>query len=378
MTPQPAPTANGGVTRVRRKPPRLLWIAVAALATIAAGAIAWQTRTLPIQAVTVRPFASEGGPEWLAGAITEEITDALRAVTQAEADPMYAAVLEGSVARSGDRIRIVATLTRGDGHRYWTRTIDKPLVDIARETAAAIVPAARKRAPKQKPAAAAYEHYLKARQHFAGREFAAAVDGFDAAAAADPNFALAFAWAALAREHLAEQGTTRPNDLLPAARDDAERATTLAPDTAEPHLALAIVKLQYDWEWDVASQELDRAMQLSPRDPLVLHWRERWLEAMNRAPASALNLPNIPRDPESARQLLALAEGLRSQTYVTPLQFALAANVAHDTDSLFYWLGVAYDERSVQLPYLLRSPALPQTDPRLRELIQRLKLPANP
>jgi tetratricopeptide (TPR) repeat protein len=378
MSPQPAPSATGAVTRVRRKPRRFLWIAVAAILAIAAGVAGWQTRTLPIQAVTVRPFSSAGGPEWLSGAITEEIVDALRAVTQAEADPMHSAVLEGSVARTGDRVRVTASLTRGDGHRYWTRTIDKPLVDVARETAAAIVPAARKRAPKHKPAAAAYDHYLEARQHFAGREFAAAVDGFDAAAAADPNFALAFAWAALAREHLAEQGTARPNDLLPAARDDAERATTLAPDTAEPHLALAIVKLQYDWEWDTASQELDRALQLSPRDPLALHWRERWLQTMNRAPAQALDLPNIPRDPDAARQLLALAEGLRSQTYVTPLQFALAANVAHDTDSLFYWLDVAYDERSVQLPYLLRSPSLPQTDPRLRELIQRLKLPANP
>lgn len=348
------------------------------MAAIAGGAIAWQSRTLPIQAIAVRPFASAGAPDWLAGAITEEITDALRPVTQAEADPMHAAVLEGSVARAGDRVRIVATLTRGDGHRYWTHTIDKPLVDIARETAASIIPAVRKRASKQKPAAAAYEHYLEARQHFAGREFAAAVDGFDAAAAADPNFALAFAWAALAREELAEQGIARANDLLPAARDDAERATTLAPDTAEPHLALAIVKLQYDWEWDAASQELDRALQLSPRDPLVLRWRERWLQTMNRAPAAALDLPNIPRDADAARALLAQAEGLRAQTYITPLRFALAANVAHDADSLFYWLDVAYDERSVRLPWLLRSPALLQSDPRLRELIERLKLPAHP
>jgi tetratricopeptide (TPR) repeat protein len=378
MSPQPAPSASGAISPVRRKPRRFLWIAILAVAAIAAAVVAWQFRTLPIQAVVVRPFGSASGPEWLAGAITEEVTDALRPVTQAEADPMHSAVLEGSVARAGDRVRITATLTRGDGHRYWTRTIDKPLVEVARETAAAIIPAARKRAPKQKPVVAAYEHYLEARQHFARHEFAAAVDGFDAAADADPKFALAFAWSALAREHLAEQGNTRPNDLLPAARDDAERATTLAPDTAEPHLALAIVKLEYDWEWDVASQELERALQLSPRDPLTLHWRQRWLEAMNRAPAPALDLPNLPRDPESARQFLAQADDLRSQKYVNPIEFALAANVAHDADALFYWLDIACDERSVQLPYLLRSPALPQTDPRLRELIQRLKLPANP
>jgi len=378
MSPQPAPSTPGAATSLRRKPRRFLWIAIAAIAIAAIALVARQFRTLPVDAVTVRPFVSAGPPEWLAGAITEEVIDDLRPLTQAEADPMHSAVLEGSVARAGDRVRVTATLTRGDGHRYWTRTIDKPLVDVARETAASIMPAARKRAPKQKPSAAAYDRYLEARQHFGGREYAAAVDGFDAAAAADPNFALAFAWAALAREHLAEQGTTRPNDLLPAARDDAERATTLAPDTAEAHLALAIVKLQYDWEWDAASQEFDRALQLNPRNPLVLRWRDRWLQAMNHAPAEAVDIPNTPRDPDSARALLAQAEGLRSQVYVTPLRFALAANVAHDADGLFYWLGIAYDERSVQLPYLLRNPALPQSDPRLRELIERLKLPAHP
>ena len=97
-----------------------------------------------------------------------------------------------------------------------------------------------------------------------------------------------------------------------------------------------------------------------------MHWQQRWLEAMNRAPAPALHLPNVPRDPEGARLLLAQADDLRARGYITPLAFALAANVAHDTESLFRWLDVAYEERSVQLPYLLRDPALPQSDPRAR------------
>jgi hypothetical protein len=63
---------------------------------------------------------------------------------------------------------------------------------------------------------------------------------------------------------------------------------------------------------------------------------------------------------------------------VSPIVLALAANLAGDLDGLFHWLDVAYDERSVQLPCLVRNPALPQADPRLRELIRRLKLPTTP
>jgi tetratricopeptide (TPR) repeat protein len=352
-------------------------MALAASAAIGGGMFAWTSRTLPIRSLTVGTFTVESGPEWLAGSITEEIADAARPFTQASAEPKFTAVLDGRVARSGDRLRVTAALTRGDGHRYWTRTIDRPLVDAAREVAAAAIPAVRKKAPRHKPATAAYERYLEGRQLLARQAFAQAIDAFDAAAQADPEFAAAFAWAALAREQLAQTGV-RPNDVMPAARDDAERAVTLAPEAAEPHLALGVVKLQYDWDWDTAGRELDRALELSPRHPLATEWRNRWLQAMNRAPAAALVLPNAPHDAEAARRLLADADEVRSRAYVSPIVLALAANLAGDLDGLFHWLDVAYDERSVQLPCLVRNPALPQADPRLRELIRRLKLPTTP
>ena len=69
------------------------------------------------------------GPPWLAGAITEEIVDVLRPVTQPTAAPGLTAVLEGNIAKAGDRVHITATLSRPDGHRYWTRTFELPLDD---------------------------------------------------------------------------------------------------------------------------------------------------------------------------------------------------------------------------------------------------------
>jgi hypothetical protein len=95
-------------------------------------------------------------------------------------------------------------------------------------------------------------------------------------------------------------------------------------------------------------------------------------------PAVPLHLSEVPTTLDAAHSLLDQAEDLRTTRYISPILLALTANFAKDTESLFIWLNVAYDERSVQLPYLLRSPALPQSDPRLIALIRRLKLPANP
>jgi len=96
---------------------------------------------------------------------------------------------------------------------------------------------------------------------------------------------------------------------------------------------------------------------------------------MSREPAAPLHLPNVPTTLDAAHSLLDQAEDLRAHQYISPILLALTANFAQDMESLFIWLNVAYDERSVQLPYLLRSRELPQSDPRLIELIRRLKLP---
>ncbi len=375
MSPQPAPFADGVARPARVKSRKLLWIAAAALLAAVAVAAYRHYRIPPIHTVVVRPFAAPASDAWLAGAITEEIVDTLRPFTKAEGDSEYTGVLEGTVERAGERVRITAILSRPDGHRYWTRTFDRSLSEAAFDVAAAIVPAVRTRPLRHKPSARAYEPYLAGRHQFSAGNIAGAASSFERAADADARFALGWAWLAIAREHLADQGAGRPNDLLPGARDAAERAVTLEPDLADPHTALGIVKLQYDWEWDTARRELDRALELSPGDPLASRWRGRWLEAMNRAPAPAIDLPSVPRDPDSARRLLAEAENLREQSYIPAASLVLAATVAQDTQNLYRWLDVAYEERSAQLPYLLRNPALPLTDPRIVALVRRLKLP---
>src|SRR5689334_20739691 len=119
-SPKAVPTSPSDASPSRQKALILRGIAVCVLAAAGSGLYLWQTHVPPIHALTVRPFSAEGGPEWLAGAITEEVIDALRPIVKPGDD---SAVLSAAVSRSGDRVRVIARLTRADGHQYWTRTI---------------------------------------------------------------------------------------------------------------------------------------------------------------------------------------------------------------------------------------------------------------
>ena len=189
-----------------------------------------------------------------------------------------------------------------------------------------------------------------------------------------PSFS--FAWLSIAKQSLADSGAARPNMLLPEARDAADRAAALDPDAAESHLALGINYLQYDWDWPAAKTELDRALQLSPGWRLATEWRERWDQAMGRVQAPQFHFANVPevRDDGEARKLLEDAADIRVETYMSAAALALIANRIHDTESTFQWLEQAYDERCVQLPYILWDPSLPRGDPRFADLMRRMKL----
>jgi TolB-like protein len=361
-----------------------VWIAAASLALllIAAGWW-WRGRPVRIQAILVNPFS--GDPS-LAEPMRDEVLEdlarvpGLTIVSQPAAPPAVTGVLEAQVERAADRIRIVAQLRRADGRSYWTRTINRPIADlpaVAEDLAAAINGKARaKKAGKYKPSLAAYEAYLDARYRFGHGDLPQAVSRLEDATRLDARFARAWAWLSIVKEDLADRGAVRPNLALPEARDAAERATALDPDTAESHLALGMSNLQYDWDWSEARSQLDRALQLSPGWKLAADWRERWNQATGHQPAQPFHLANMPdvSDDAGARKLLQDADDIRVETYLSAAALAQIANRLHDTDSTFRWLDEAYDERCVQLPYILWDPSLPRGDPRYEELMRRMKL----
>jgi tetratricopeptide (TPR) repeat protein len=112
----------------------------------------------------------------------------------------------------------------------------------------------------------------------------------------------------------------RPNRLMPGSRDAAERAVALDPESGDAHLALGIVKLQYDWDWAGAKEELDRAVEAMPESAFALAWRARWFQAQGRmneaisetARALALDPLSAAIAGDAAAQYLALNQAERA------------------------------------------------------------------
>jgi len=193
-----------------------------------------------------------------------------------------ATLLEGTVRKQGDRVRIVAELINAaDGIELWTRTFDRELKDIfavQAEIASAVSESLKvtllgpENASTQNAATKsvdAHNSYLQAHFHFQRRnldDFRRAVIYFDQAIESDPNYALAYAerseaWTLIG--DLSGQGKT----LWPKARSDAEKAVAIAPTLAEAHAALGWVRYFTEWKFIEGLSELKRARELSPANP---------------------------------------------------------------------------------------------------------------
>jgi TolB-like protein/tetratricopeptide (TPR) repeat protein len=205
-----------------------------------------------------------------------------------------ATVLEGSVRRSGQRIRITAQLidAASDSH-IWSQVYDRTLDDIfvvQSDIANAVVAELREallgerddggasasvEAEVQAAATGrsndheAYRLYLQGRFYvlrITEADVARGVGFYQKALDRDPAFALA--WAGLSRAYHAQAG----RGWLPVAkgmeqaRDAAKRALAFGSDVAEAHIALAWVLADYDWDWKGAHRELERARALAPGD----------------------------------------------------------------------------------------------------------------
>ncbi|HEY2143559.1 MAG TPA: tetratricopeptide repeat protein [Candidatus Udaeobacter sp.] len=189
-------------------------------------------------------------------------------------------LLEGTVRKQGDRVRIVAELVNAaDGIELWTRTFDRELKDIfavQEEIARAVAESLKvtllgsdsvqKSAPKNPEA---HNAYLQGDFHFQRRnleDYRKAVSYFDQAIRLDPNYALAYAERAEASTLIGDLGGQAKTEW-PKARSDAEKAVAIAPALAEAHAALGWVRFFVEWKFDEGLSELRRAKELSPANP---------------------------------------------------------------------------------------------------------------
>ena len=193
-----------------------------------------------------------------------------------------ATLLEGTVRKQGERVRIVAELINAaDGIELWTRTFDRELKDIfavQQEIAAAVASSLkvtllgadeRSSANPATKNTQAHNAYLLGHYYFQRRnleDFRKAVASFDEAIRADPDYALAYAerseaWTLIG--DLNGEGKT----AWPKAREDAEKAVAIAPALAEAHAALGWVRFFAEWKFAEGLRELKRAKELSPANP---------------------------------------------------------------------------------------------------------------
>ena len=191
-------------------------------------------------------------------------------------------LLEGTVRKQGERVRIVAELINAaDGIELWTRTFARELKDIfavQQEIAAAVASSLKMTllGANQRPSTdsatrniEAHNAYLLGHYHFQRRnieDYRKAVSHFDEATRLDPQYALAYAERSEAWTLIGDL-SGESKTAWPKARSDAEHAVAIAPTLAEAHGALGWVRFFVEWKFAEGLEELRRAKELSPANP---------------------------------------------------------------------------------------------------------------
>ncbi len=209
------------------------------------------------------------------------------------------AVVEGSVLRSGRRVRITAQLINAATDRHlWAETYERDLGDIldlqgevARAIAGKILvkltPRERSRLGGAGPVnPQAHEAYLRGRYFWHQRTPESVRKGlecFRRAVTADPSYARA--WAGIADSYIVDGGrylSVPPDVAYSRAREAADKAVELDDELAEAHTSLAAVLTDYDWDWTTGEKEFRRAIELNPNYVTARYWFADHLARLGR------------------------------------------------------------------------------------------------
>jgi TolB-like protein/Tfp pilus assembly protein PilF len=267
---------------------------------------------LPMKSIAVLPFANlsrDPDNAYFAAGIQDEIITRLSKITdlnvisctstqrfKSSPDdiPAIAAqlgvanILEGSVQRTADAVRVNVQLIRGatDTH-LWADTFDRQLTDIfgveseiaktIAETLRAKLSGSEQNAITARPTenTDAYQLYLRGRFFWnkrTGQNLNKAADYFNQAIAADPNYTLAYVGLADSYVLMPFYGAGTPQDCYPKAKAAAEKALQLDDTLAEAHTSRAQIFCYYDLDFVRAAREYQRAIELNPNYPTAHQW----------------------------------------------------------------------------------------------------------
>ncbi|HYZ89286.1 MAG TPA: hypothetical protein VE620_08345 [Myxococcales bacterium] len=341
-----APDASRAAAR------RIAFLLAVVGAVIAAPLIAWHfargrtseatppsaaTRTPASASVAVLPFVNmsrDKDDEYFSDGITEEVINALanvegvRVVSRTSAfaykgknlsvrkigeELAVSTVLEGSVRREGNEVRIVAQLINAqDGYHLWSKTYDRQMSsvfavedELARSIAAALRPQLLKESAPlvQQPTASAQAHdlYLRGRHFWNKRtdeDLRKALALFQQALEVDPNYALAHAGIADSYVLLSDYGSYSAAGIS-QARKHAYKALELDGSLAEAHATLGLIGM-YDYDWATAESEFKRAIELRSGYATAHHWYALLLTTLGRFPEARVEADRaLQLDPAS-------------------------------------------------------------------------------
>jgi TolB-like protein/tetratricopeptide (TPR) repeat protein len=282
-------------------------------------------------------------------------------------DVQYA--LEGSVRRGGNQVRIDVQLIQvSDQTHLWADSYTGDLGDILHvqdEVAAAVasqirvalpvgaLPVSRAKATARAVNPEAYDDYLRGRFYWTNRgDLHKSIDAYQNAVQKDPSYALAYAGLASGYALLGQvpYDDMPPAEAKPKAREAAERALQLDPQLGEAHSVLANVSFSYDWDFDAAEREFQRALALGQNDPTAHQWHSHYCMVRNRLEqALEENSRTLALDPVSP-----LFNTTRAEIYYNARQFDAAIAQAQRTleqypsyPLAYLWLGSAYREKKM-------------------------------
>ncbi|MFH1864571.1 MAG: tetratricopeptide repeat protein, partial [Candidatus Eisenbacteria bacterium] len=218
-------------------------------------------------------------------------------------------LLEGSVRRAGNRLRVMTQLVNvSDGCHLWSERFDREMEDvfaIQDEISLAVTDALKVRLLGDDKAKVvkrhtenfeAYKAYMKGRYHWfirSSEDIDKAIGYLKEAVAIDPEYALAYAGLADCYGVLPLYRPVAPEDVYPKAKNAALKALELDDSLAEAHAALSCILENYDWDWAGAERETRRAIALNPGYATAHQWKAEGLitrgrfdeavEAMNKA-----------------------------------------------------------------------------------------------
>ena len=329
-----APASEPPVSgHVRPRKLTVLWVttsvvAVIALALIGSNVLRLRNRLLrrpapvTIHSIAVLPlenFSGNPAEDYFADGMTDELTTNLakvsslgvigrtsvmrykgthKSIPEIARELKVDSVVEGSVVRDGDNVRITAQLIDGpSGRHLWADDFERSRSDVLqlqKEVALKIVQQIRAtltpdetirlsgaRAVDPK----AYEANLKGRSYWNQRSEAGikkAIEQFNAAIQADGSYAEAYSGLADSYTALGYFSYLNPNDVFPRAKAAADKALELDPTLAEAHASLGYYNLYYAWDWKESEKEFRRAIALNPNYATAHDWYSVYLLAMGR------------------------------------------------------------------------------------------------